>query len=55
ATGRYVVGWAKRGATGGIGDNKVDAEETVDALLEDLANNPPATKRRLPRVLARKV
>lgn len=55
STGRYVVGWAKRGATGGIGDNKVDAEETVDALLEDLANNPPGPKRRLPRVLARKV
>ena len=35
--GSYVVGWAKRGATGGIGDNKVDAEETVDAILEDVA------------------
>lgn len=39
--GRYVVGWAKRGASGGIGDNKVDAENTVDALLEDVAGAPP--------------
>ncbi|MGA9873845.1 MAG: FAD-dependent oxidoreductase [Rhodococcus sp. (in: high G+C Gram-positive bacteria)] len=35
--GRYVVGWAKRGASGGIGDNKVDAEQTVDNILEDIA------------------
>jgi ferredoxin--NADP+ reductase len=31
-----VVGWAKRGATGGIGDNKIDAEETAEALLADV-------------------
>lgn len=43
--GRYVVGWAKRGATGGIGDNKVDAERTVDALLADIAQNPPIRPR----------
>ncbi|MDJ0392883.1 FAD-dependent oxidoreductase [Rhodococcus sp. G-MC3] len=47
--GRYVVGWAKRGATGGIGDNKVDAEQTVDALLADIAADPPARKRRFQR------
>lgn len=51
--GRYVVGWAKRGATGGIGDNKVDAEETVDAVLEDIAANPPGPKRRFSRLRAR--
>lgn len=51
--GRYVVGWAKRGATGGIGDNKVDAEETVDALLQDIAAHPPVPKRRLPLLRAR--
>lgn len=34
--GCYVVGWAKRGASGGIGDNKIDAEETVEALLSDI-------------------
>ncbi|WP_072803302.1 FAD-dependent oxidoreductase [Rhodococcoides yunnanense] len=43
--GRYVVGWAKRGATGGIGDNKVDAEQTVDALLDDVVSNPPVRPR----------
>jgi ferredoxin/flavodoxin---NADP+ reductase len=35
--GEYVVGWIKRGPTGVIGTNKKDAQETVDALLEDLA------------------
>ncbi|HEY7966370.1 MAG TPA: FAD-dependent oxidoreductase [Solirubrobacteraceae bacterium] len=34
--GEYVVGWAKRGPSGVIGTNKKDANETVDALLEDL-------------------
>ena len=33
--GLYVVGWAKRDPTGGIGANRFDAEETVDALLDD--------------------
>ncbi|PRX49930.1 ferredoxin--NADP+ reductase [Prauserella shujinwangii] len=36
-TGTYVVGWAKRGATGGIGANRACAAETVDALLDDAA------------------
>jgi ferredoxin/flavodoxin---NADP+ reductase len=35
--GEYVVGWAKRGPSGVIGTNKKDANETVAALLEDLA------------------
>ncbi len=35
--GEYVVGWAKRGPSGVIGTNKKDANETVGALLEDLA------------------
>ncbi len=35
--GEYVVGWIKRGPTGVIGTNKKDAQETVDAVLEDLA------------------
>jgi ferredoxin/flavodoxin---NADP+ reductase len=34
--GEYVVGWIKRGPTGIIGTNKRDAQETVNALLEDL-------------------
>jgi len=34
--GEYAVGWIKRGPTGIIGTNKRDAQETVDALFEDL-------------------
>jgi ferredoxin--NADP+ reductase len=37
APGEYVVGWIKRGPSGVIGTNKKDAQETVDALLQDLA------------------
>jgi ferredoxin--NADP+ reductase len=36
--GEYVVGWIKRGPSGVIGTNKKDAQETVDALLADLAS-----------------
>ncbi len=35
--GEYVAGWLKRGPTGVIGTNKSDANETVRALVEDLA------------------
>jgi ferredoxin--NADP+ reductase len=35
--GEYAVGWIKRGPTGVIGTNKRDAQETVDAIFEDLA------------------
>lgn len=41
-TGEYVVGWAKRGASGVIGTNKADANATVDNLLADLPTLPPA-------------
>jgi ferredoxin/flavodoxin---NADP+ reductase len=34
--GAYVAGWIKRGPSGVIGTNKKCAQETVDALLEDL-------------------
>jgi ferredoxin--NADP+ reductase len=37
APGLYCTGWAKRGATGVIGSNRVCSAETVDALLEDFA------------------
>ncbi|HEY3829971.1 MAG TPA: FAD-dependent oxidoreductase [Solirubrobacteraceae bacterium] len=44
--GEYTVGWIKRGPTGVIGTNKKDAQETVDAIFEDLAagrlHEPPA-------------
>jgi ferredoxin--NADP+ reductase len=35
--GEYVVGWIKRGPSGVIGTNKKDAQETVNAILTDLA------------------
>ncbi|MBE7190123.1 MAG: hypothetical protein INR67_17680, partial [Jatrophihabitans endophyticus] len=35
--GAYVVGWIKRGASGGIGTNRLDAVETVGTLLDDAA------------------
>jgi ferredoxin--NADP+ reductase len=35
--GEYAVGWIKRGPSGVIGTNKKDAQQTVDALLKDLA------------------
>jgi ferredoxin/flavodoxin---NADP+ reductase len=38
-SGEYAVGWIKRGPSGVIGTNKKDAQETVDALLADLAED----------------
>lgn len=40
--GEYVVGWAKRGPSGVIGTNKPDAIETVQTMLADLTDTPPA-------------
>lgn len=37
--GEYVAGWIKRGPSGVIGTNKRDAQETVEHLLEDLAED----------------
>lgn len=37
--GLYAAGWIKRGPTGVIGTNKTCARETVDAMLEDLAQS----------------
>ncbi len=37
--GEYAVGWIKRGPSGVIGTNKKDAQETVDAIFDDLARN----------------
>lgn len=34
--GLYVVGWAKRGASGGVGDNRTCAAETVTQLAANL-------------------
>jgi ferredoxin--NADP+ reductase len=33
--GGYAVGWFKRGSSGGIGDNRADAAETVRSLVDD--------------------
>ena len=35
--GEYVVGWIKRGPSGVIGTNKKDAQQTVDAIIADVA------------------
>jgi ferredoxin/flavodoxin---NADP+ reductase len=35
-TGLYAAGWIKRGPTGIIGTNKLDSEDTVHSLSEDL-------------------
>jgi ferredoxin--NADP+ reductase len=34
--GEYVVGWAKRGPTGLIGNNRTDSASTVERMLADL-------------------
>ncbi|MGV9672742.1 4Fe-4S binding protein [Gordonia sp. NPDC003504] len=36
--GAYVVGWAKRGPSGGIGANKLCAQNTVEDFISDAAN-----------------
>lgn len=52
--GVYVVGWAKRGAIGGIGANRPCAAETVRSYLEDAPNLPAPTRRAggLPRLVS---
>ncbi|MFF2039914.1 FAD-dependent oxidoreductase [Kitasatospora sp. NPDC058170] len=56
--GAYVVGWAKRGPSGGIGANRACAQETVDALLDDAAAGalpaPTGTRRELDRLVRRR-
>ncbi|MBB3052385.1 ferredoxin--NADP+ reductase [Prauserella isguenensis] len=43
--GTYVVGWIKRGPSGGIGANKTCAQETVAALLDDVRSGTVRTSR----------
>jgi ferredoxin--NADP+ reductase len=47
--GVYAVGWIKRGATGILGTNKRDADETTACVAEDLAGGvlpaPPKAER----------
>lgn len=37
----YVVGWAKRGASGTIGTNRKCSAETVEGVIDDLARRRP--------------
>ncbi|WP_033287491.1 FAD-dependent oxidoreductase [Amycolatopsis jejuensis] len=48
-TGSYVVGWIKRGPSGGIGANRTCAKETVATLLDDITSGRlPVRARRSP-------
>ncbi|WP_370937183.1 FAD-dependent oxidoreductase [Amycolatopsis sp. cg13] len=48
-TGAYVVGWIKRGPSGGIGANRTCAGETVATLLADITSGAvPLRGRRSP-------
>jgi ferredoxin/flavodoxin---NADP+ reductase len=42
--GVYAVGWIKRGATGILGTNKRDAQETAACVAEDLPSLPAPAK-----------
>jgi ferredoxin--NADP+ reductase len=56
--GTYVVGWVKRGPSGGIGANRTCAAETVDALMEDAAHRrlpgPTGTAKEFGRLVRRR-
>ena len=43
--GAYVVGWVKRGPSGGIGTNRRCAAETVATLLDDVASGALPVRR----------
>ncbi len=45
ADGMYCTGWIKRGASGLIGTNKADSQETVEQLVSDRGELAPATQR----------
>ncbi len=47
--GRYVVGWAKRGANGVIGTNKPDSLETLGGLFEDIAQRKAPAQEQFPQ------
>ncbi|MEG8184409.1 FAD-dependent oxidoreductase [Nocardia terpenica] len=53
--GTYVTGWIKRGPRGGIGINRLDAEETAESLLADFTagrlRTPPHGRRALTDLL----
>ncbi len=51
-SGWYVAGWIKRGATGIIGTNKPDSEDTVKSLIEDLDQLNPCERPSTEEVIA---
>ncbi|WP_078593606.1 FAD-dependent oxidoreductase [Streptomyces sp. NRRL S-920] len=51
--GTYVVGWIKRGPTGGIGTNRTCAAETVSTLLADAVAGTLPTPTRASRAFHR--
>ncbi len=52
--GAYVVGWIKRGPSGGIGTNRRCAAETVGTLLDDVATGVLPVARPSSRRLSRR-
>ncbi len=54
----YVSGWIKRGPRGVIGSNRVDAQETVEQLLDDFTSGkltaPQADRGALKALLAQR-
>ncbi|WP_432102630.1 FAD-dependent oxidoreductase [Streptomyces sp. bgisy091] len=56
--GTYVVGWIKRGPSGGIGANRTCAAETVGALLDDAVHGrleaPAASAKTFQRLVRRR-
>ncbi|MFE5614672.1 FAD-dependent oxidoreductase [Streptomyces sp. NPDC056524] len=53
--GTYVVGWIKRGPSGGIGANRTCAAETVGTLLADAVAGALPTPSRTPQAFRRLV
>ncbi|MFE6668248.1 FAD-dependent oxidoreductase [Streptomyces sp. NPDC057697] len=53
--GTYVVGWIKRGPSGGIGANRACAAETVGTLLEDAVAGALPTPESAPKAFQRLV
>ncbi|MEU7581156.1 FAD-dependent oxidoreductase [Streptomyces sp. NPDC041068] len=53
--GAYVVGWIKRGPSGGIGANRTCAAETVSTLLADAVAGALPAPRHAPRAFHRLV
>jgi ferredoxin--NADP+ reductase len=53
--GVYVAGWAKRGAEGVLGANRLCAAQTVAAVLDDLQRGSPPSVPRTPTALLQRI